>query len=53
MKKSYIREMEQLLTKGMNIVNSVEEDEWDAFIEEVDIMNEHLKIALRILKEAE
>lgn len=53
MKKSYIREMEQLLTKGMNIVNSVERDEWDTFIEEVDTMNEHLKIALRIIKEAE
>lgn len=54
MRKSYIREMEQLLSKGEWILDSIrEEDEWDDFLDEVSNMNEHLKIALKILKEVE
>lgn len=52
MKEKYMRLLEQAYTLGEKMVND-ESVEWDAFMKEVACMNEHLEVALMILKEAE
>lgn len=52
MKAKYMRTLEQALVMGMKMVDD-ESVEWDDFMEEVDNMNMHLKVALQILKRTE